>query len=129
MYFPQQPQISGTALGYGLDDQWFESRQGLGIFLFTTASRLAMVPTQTPIQWVPGALSLGVKRPGREADHSPPSSAEVKECVEDNSTLPIWRSAQLMHRDNFTFTFTLFSQGEIQISHSYKAMSKITINF
>jgi hypothetical protein len=31
------------------------------------------------IEWVPGALSLGVKRPGREADHSPPSSAEVKE--------------------------------------------------
>jgi hypothetical protein len=24
--------------------------------------------------------SLGVKRPGREADHSPPSSAEVNEC-------------------------------------------------
>jgi hypothetical protein len=24
----------------------------------------------------------GVKRPGREADHSPPSSAQVKECVE-----------------------------------------------
>jgi hypothetical protein len=32
-----------------------------------------------PIQWVPGALSLGLKRPGREADRSPPSSAEVKE--------------------------------------------------
>jgi len=31
------------------------------------------------IQWMPGALSLGVERPGREADHSPPSSAEVKE--------------------------------------------------
>jgi hypothetical protein len=30
------------------------------------------------VQWVPGALSLGVKRPGREADYSPPSSAEVK---------------------------------------------------
>jgi hypothetical protein len=30
------------------------------------------------IQWVPGALSLVVKRPGCEADHSPPSSAEVK---------------------------------------------------
>jgi hypothetical protein len=26
---------------------------------------------------VPGALSLGVKRLGQEADHSPPSSAEV----------------------------------------------------
>jgi hypothetical protein len=29
-----------------------------------------------------GALSLGVKRSGRKADHSPPSSAEVKEWVE-----------------------------------------------
>jgi hypothetical protein len=34
--------------------------------------------TQLPIQWVPGALSPGVKRPGREADDSPPSSTEVK---------------------------------------------------
>jgi len=25
--------------------------------------------------------SLGVKRPGREFDHSPPSSADVKECL------------------------------------------------
>jgi hypothetical protein len=44
------------------------------IFLFQ-ASRTALGPTQPPIQWVPGALSLGVKRLGREADHSPPSSA------------------------------------------------------
>jgi len=33
---------------------------------------------QPPIQWVPGALSLGVKQPGHGMDHSPPSSAEVK---------------------------------------------------
>jgi hypothetical protein len=26
-------------------------------------------PIQRPIQWVPGALSLGVKRAEREADH------------------------------------------------------------
>jgi len=37
-----------------------------------------MRPTQLPIQWVTEALSLGVKRMGRAADHSPPSSAEVK---------------------------------------------------
>jgi hypothetical protein len=49
------------------------------VFHFTTASRTALGPTQPPVQWVPGALSLGVKQPGREADHSPPSSAEVKE--------------------------------------------------
>jgi hypothetical protein len=41
-------------------------------FLFFTAS------TQLPVQWVPGALSLGVKWPGREADNSPPTSSEVK---------------------------------------------------
>jgi hypothetical protein len=74
----------GIALGYGLDDRGsmvrFPAR--LEIFLFTTAFRTALGPTQLPIQWVPGALPLGVKRPGREADHSPPSSAEVKECVE-----------------------------------------------
>jgi hypothetical protein len=34
--------------------------------------------TQPSIKWVPGALSPGVKRAGREADHSPPTSAEVK---------------------------------------------------
>jgi hypothetical protein len=71
--------VSGIALGYGLDDRGFESRQGLRIFLFTTASRLALVPTQYPIQWVPGALSLEVKRPGLEADHSHPSRAGIKE--------------------------------------------------
>jgi hypothetical protein len=32
-----------------------------------------------PIQWVPGALSLGLKWLGREADHISPTSAEVKE--------------------------------------------------
>jgi hypothetical protein len=41
--------------------------------------RMALGPTQPPIQCVPGAPSLGVKQLGREADHSPPSSAEVKE--------------------------------------------------
>jgi hypothetical protein len=40
--------------------------------------RPALGPIQPPVQWVPGALSLGVKWPGREADHSPLSSAEVK---------------------------------------------------
>jgi hypothetical protein len=60
----------------------FDSRRGLGIFLFTAASRTALWPTQPPTQWVPGALFQGVKRQGREADHLTPSSAEVKECVD-----------------------------------------------
>jgi len=36
---------------------------------FTTASRTALGLTQPPIHWVSGALSLRVKRPGREAEH------------------------------------------------------------
>jgi hypothetical protein len=39
---------------------------------------LSLGPTQHPVQWVPRALAPRVKRPGHEADRSPPSSAEVK---------------------------------------------------
>jgi hypothetical protein len=42
--------------------------------------------THTYIHYV---LSLGVKWPGREADHSPPSSDEVKEWVELHLHSPI----------------------------------------
>jgi hypothetical protein len=67
-----------------------ESSNEIGVRLvnFATSENLSglqyyhLGPNQPPIQWVPGALSLEVKRPGREADHSPPSSAEVKECVD-----------------------------------------------
>jgi hypothetical protein len=67
----------------------FDSRRVLGIFLFTTSSRTDMGPTQPPNQWVPAVLSLGIKWPGREADHSPPSSAEVKNAWSYTSTLPV----------------------------------------
>jgi hypothetical protein len=56
----------------------FNSRQGLRIFLFTTTSRPALGPIQLPIQCVTGVFFPRVKRQGRKADHSPPSSIEVK---------------------------------------------------
>jgi hypothetical protein len=56
--------------------------RGWKFFSLTLASRPALGPTQPPMQWVPGALSLGVKWPGRETDHSPPSSTEAKKYVE-----------------------------------------------
>jgi hypothetical protein len=67
-------------MGYGLWAGWprFDSQQGQEIFLFSTVFRLALEPTQPPIQWVLGTLSLGVKWQGHEADHSFPSIAEVK---------------------------------------------------
>jgi hypothetical protein len=84
-------------MGWTIGVLGFDSRRGLGIFLFT-ASRTALSPTQPHIQRVPGALSLGVKRPGREADHPSPSSAEVKECMElylHSPNTPPWRGVQL----------------------------------
>jgi len=61
----------------------------LGIFLFATASRPALVTTQSPIQWIRGALIPGLKRPEFEADHSTPSSAEIKNVWSYTSTPPI----------------------------------------
>jgi hypothetical protein len=52
------------AAGWTIGVLGFDSRRGLGIFLFTTASGMVLGPAQPPIRWVPGALSLGVKRPG-----------------------------------------------------------------
>jgi hypothetical protein len=42
------------------------SPNGSKYFFFSTSLRPALGPTQTPIQWVPGILSLGVKRSGRK---------------------------------------------------------------
>jgi hypothetical protein len=71
----------GTAvsvtIGYGL-----EGRSRGKVFLFSTSSRSSLGSTQSPIQWVPGALSPGVKRPGREADRPLPTSAEVKKKMD-----------------------------------------------
>jgi hypothetical protein len=67
----------GVAMGCVIDGR--VSIRGEGkIFLFSITSRPALGSTQPLVQWVPGAVSLGVKRPSREAGHLPTSSAEVK---------------------------------------------------
>jgi hypothetical protein len=84
------------------------------IFLSDIASRSALGPIQFPIQWVQGALSLGIKRSEREADHSPLSSVEVTECMEINiySNRPSWRGAQLKK-----------SQGQLYLTFTFKRLS------
>jgi hypothetical protein len=76
-------------------------------FVYSPVSRLALGPTQPHIQRVAGASFPGIKWPGREADHSPPSSAEVKNC----GAIPVlphtssWYSASLIkHRNNAAST-------------------------
>jgi hypothetical protein len=93
--------LVGIALDYGLDDRGSRVRF-LGIFLFTAASTPALGPTQ----WVPGDLSLGVGWPGRETDHSPPSSSEVKECVElylHSVNMTSWCSVKAQGQPYFSF--------------------------
>jgi glycerol-3-phosphate acyltransferase PlsY len=59
------------------------------------------------MQWVPGTLSLAVKLLGREADPSPPSSAEVKNVwiYISNPQYVFMTWCLVKHRDNFTFYF------------------------
>jgi hypothetical protein len=59
---------------------------GWDFFFLAITSRPTRRPTQPPIQWVLGALSLGVKWLGCEADLSPPSIAKVKNAQSYTST-------------------------------------------
>jgi len=68
-------------------------------FLFAIAWRPALGATRPPIQEV-----SGVKRPGCEADHWYPSSAEVKNAL---PTYDFMAWCLVTWRDNFTFTFRL----------------------
>jgi hypothetical protein len=71
----------GIALDYELDDrgQGFDFQRGAGNF--SPHHRVQNGSGSHPASYPMGksALSLGVKRPGRKSDHSPPCSAEVKE--------------------------------------------------
>jgi hypothetical protein len=75
----------GVALDYGLDDRGFRVRFPAGAGNISLHHRVQNGSRAHPTSYPMGARGSfleGVKRPGREADHSPPSSAEVKECVE-----------------------------------------------
>jgi hypothetical protein len=64
----------GIATGLKLEGQGVRVRvQVWRRFLLSMSPRLVVGPIQPPIQQLPG-----VKRPGHEADHSPPTSAKVK---------------------------------------------------
>jgi hypothetical protein len=57
-----------------------------------------------------------VKRPGGEADHSPPSSAEVKECVElylHSPNTSFMALCLVKYRDNFTFYLLPLCHGSV----------------
>jgi hypothetical protein len=81
----------GIATGYGLDDRGVGVRVSVGLRIFTSPCHPdRLCPTQLLSNGHRGALSLG-----READHSLPTNAEVKNTWVSTSTphTSSWRSA------------------------------------
>jgi hypothetical protein len=74
----------GVATGYGLDDRMNGVRISAGVGNFSLRHRVQTGSGAHPASYSVGTKGFfpGVKRPGREADHSPPPSHEVRECVE-----------------------------------------------
>jgi hypothetical protein len=95
----------GIATGYGLDGRGSRVRFPAGDENFSLHHRFqngsGIHPATYPMGGTRGSFPGEVKRPGREAGHSPPSSAEVKEWVElyfHSPNTPSWRGAQLKQR-------------------------------
>jgi hypothetical protein len=67
--------VVGTATGYGMDDRGIGVRVPVEAIILSSPRRLDRI-------WGPPSLLSnglpGVKRPVRDAEHSPPTSAEVK---------------------------------------------------
>jgi len=55
----QLSRYSDSATGWTTEESEFDSQQGQEIYIFSTASRRVLGPTQPPIQLVLGDLSLG----------------------------------------------------------------------
>jgi hypothetical protein len=88
-WFRSRDSVVGIATDYGLDDR------GVGVWV-PVGSRIFSSPTVQATSGVhptsytmgTGGSFLGVKQPGCEADHSPPTSAKVKKMWIYTSTPP-----------------------------------------
>jgi hypothetical protein len=72
---------TGIATGYGLYSGGVGVRGPVGARFLSNhrhPDRFWDPPGPFYIQWLRGALPSGIKQPGRETDHSLPTSAEVK---------------------------------------------------
>jgi hypothetical protein len=101
----------GIAAGYRLDGRMIGVRFPAGAGNFSLRHHVQTGTEAHPASCAigTGIPSLGVKRLGREAAHSPPSSAEVKNAWSYNSTPQYVFMAWCLvkHRDKFTFYHAL----------------------
>jgi hypothetical protein len=80
-FFRSRDSSVGIALGYGLDDRGSRVRFPAGAGNFSLHHRVQTGSGAHAASYPVGTRGSfpGVKRPGHEADHLPPSSAEIKE--------------------------------------------------
>jgi hypothetical protein len=81
--------VVGIAIGYWLDDRGVGGRIPIGSRIFASSivqTGSGVHPTSYTMGT--GGSFPGLKRPGREDDHSPPTSAEVKKMLIYTSTSP-----------------------------------------
>jgi hypothetical protein len=112
--FPSMSRDNSISIerSYGLNDRGSIPSMSKK-FVSSPVSKPALEPTQTTLQYLSVVVSLGLKRPGREADRIPPSTAEIMNggVTPPHPHTSPWRRALLIkHRDNFTFPllFCLF---------------------
>jgi len=94
----------GIVTRYGLKGAGFESRHRWEIFIFPETYSPALGPTHPSMQLLRGFFpegGRGKKQPGREADHSRLSSAEVRNEWSYTSAVPTYLHG--LCRNNFTF--------------------------
>jgi hypothetical protein len=83
---------------------WVGCQRQYSFWFVTDLLRQALGPTQPPIQWVPGALSLVVKRSGREADLHVVPRSRMRGAIPPLPQHIFIARCLVKHRDNFTFT-------------------------
>jgi len=79
-------------LGYRLDDRSSipgEASDGIFSLRLHVQTGSGDHPATSPVGTGGGALSLWVKLPGREAEHSPPSNSEVMNSCRYTSITPV----------------------------------------
>jgi hypothetical protein len=93
-YYSSWDKIVGIATMLQDGRPWFDAGRGRDINVIHGVSS-GSGSTQPPTQWVPEAVSLKAKRQEREAEHSRPCSAEVKNVGATAPLLPMpsWYSA------------------------------------
>lgn len=83
------------------------------MFLFSMCG-LALEPTQPPIQWMTGVLSLGVKRLGNKADlHTVPSFKKESSHIFMAAVYPLG-----INSNNLYLLLTFWSEQEFMFSHA-----------